>query len=189
VNDAEREGAKAIEHATAQFYFTDAENDYAFDTTRPVIDQRRHYLVNYGEPRIFRYEANVTLTADAVKQRPTSLVIASRLFPVHHFQFRSAEQTQNRINIRKQNNAVSNNWGHVNSVHWRDYLVPHQHLHKFDGKLRYGLPEGANLYKIKDNAAYTMANLKWLQRHGHLTSSQQGFMSAGLLKRIFHKLW
>jgi glycosyltransferase involved in cell wall biosynthesis len=189
VEEATRQGANAIEHATAQFYFSDAEDSYAFDPTRPVIEQRRHYLVNYGEPRIFRYATGVTLTADAVKQRTANLVISSRLLLVHHFQYRSAEQTQHRINIRTQNNTHSNNWGHVNSLHWQDYVVPHQHLHRFDGEIRYGLPEGANLYKIKDNAAYTMANLKWLQRHGHLTTSQEGFMSAGLLKRIVHKLW
>jgi hypothetical protein len=91
-------------------------------------------------PRIFRYATGVTLTADAVKQRTANLVISSRLLLVHHFQYRSAEQTQHRINIRTQNNTHSNNWGHVNSLHWQDYVVPHQHLHRFDGEIRYGLP-------------------------------------------------
>lgn len=186
---AVREGANYVECKSAQFYFTDAEESYGFDPAKPAIAQRRHYLVNYGEPRVFRYASDTTLTADAVKQRAPGLIKSSRQFLIHHFQFRSDHQTQKRIDIRRQNNAHSHNWGHINSNQWQDYLVPHQHLHRYDGEIRYGLPAGANLYKIKDNAAYTMANLKWLQRHAHLTPAQQGFMSAGLLKRILHKIW
>lgn len=189
LQEAAREGANFVECKSAQFYFTDAETNYGFDPAKPAIEQRRHYLVNYGEPRVFRYASGTTLTADAVKQRAPGLIKASRQFLLHHFQFRSDQQTQKRIDIRRQNNQHSNNWGHISSDQWRDYLVPHQHLHRYDGEIRYGLPASANLYKIKDNAAYTMANLKWLQRHGHLTPTQQGFMSAGLLKRIIHKVW
>ena len=189
LQEAAREGTNFVECKSAQFYFTDAETNYDFDPAKPAIEQRRHYLVNYGEPRVFRYASDTTLTADAVKQRAPGLIKASRQFLIHHFQFRSDQQTQKRIDIRRQNNQHSNNWGHINSDQWRDYLVPHQHLHRYEGEIRYGLPANANLYKIKDNAAYTMANLKWLHRHGHLTPTQQGFMSAGLLKRIMGKMW
>lgn len=189
LDEAVREGANFVECKSAQFYFTDAEENYAFDPTKPAIEQRRHYLVNYGEPRVFRYDANTTLTADVVKQRVSGLTKASRQFLIHHFQFRSDQQTQKRIDIRRQNNQHSHNWGHINSDQWRDYLVPHQHLHRYDGEIRYGLPTSANLYKIKDNAAYTMANLKWLQRQADLTPAQEGFMSAGLLKKIIRKVW
>ena len=189
LNDAVREGANFVECKSAQFYFTDAEESYEFDPAKPAIEQRRHYLVNYGEPRVFRYENDTTLTADAVKQRVSGLIKASKQFLILHFQFRSDQQTQKRIDIRRQNNHLSNNWGHINSDQWRDYVVPHQHLHRYVGEIHDGLPASANLYKIKDNAAYTMANLKWLQRHGHLTPPQHGFMSAGLLKRIIRKIW
>jgi len=186
---AEGEGANFVECKSAQFYLTDADASYTFDPAKPAIEQRCHYLVNYGEPRVFRYAPDTTLTADAVKQRVGGLKSASQQFLIHHFQFRSDQQTQKRIDIRRQNNQHSHNWGHINSDQWRDYLVPHHHLHRYDGEIRYGLPPGANLYKIKDNAAYTMANLKWLRRHGHLNPAQLGFMSAGLLKRIIRKVW
>lgn len=186
---AEQESANNIEHDTAQFYFTDAEESSEFDPNRAAIEQRRHYLVNYGEPRIFRYDSKITLTADLVKQRIHSLKKATRHFLVLHFQFRSGEQTQKRINIRLQNNSLSKNWGHISSARWQDYIVPHQHLHRYDGEILRGLPIGANLYKIRDNPAYTMANIKWLQKRGDLSSDQLGFLSAGLLKRILRKIW
>lgn len=178
-----------IEHNTVQFYFSEKEESYDFDPARPAILQRPHYLLNYGEPRIFQYKSGVRLTADLVKKRTAELIIAPDKLTVHHFQFRSINQLQKRIRIRSQNNKDSNNWGHINSDDWKNYLVPKKHLHTYSGSIEEGLPKGANLYKIRDNAAYTMANLNWLKKNHMLTPDQLAFFSANRWQRIMRKLW
>ena len=186
---AQTEGANYIESRSAQFYLTDNEPDYGFDRDRPAQQQRRFYLLNYGEPRVFRHSAGRRLDASLVKGRDPMLKVARRQLLLHHFQFRSEQQTQRRLAVRLANHRHSGNWGHVNSADWRDYLVPARHLHGFDGSIRTGLPTGANLFKIRDNPAYTMANLKWLRNNGHLTPDQLEFFSAGALTRWARKLW
>jgi glycosyltransferase involved in cell wall biosynthesis len=186
---AEAEGANYIESRSAQFYFTDQEPDYGFDRDRPVELQRRFYLLNYGEPRVFRYSSDCRLNAGLVKGRDPALKVAQRQLLLHHFQFRSEEQTRRRLAVRLANHSHSRNWGHVNSANWRDYIVPSRHLHCFDGQVKTGLPPGSNLFKIRDNPAYTMANLKWLRKNGHLTPDQDEFFTAGRLTRLRRKLW
>ena len=186
---AEREQANYIESRSAQFYFTEQEVNYDFDPALPAVQQRSFYLLNYGEPRVFKYLEGTTLTADQVKKKEQPLVCCSQQLLIHHFQFRSARQTQRRLDIRLANNAHSKNWGHITSANWKDYVVPARHLHQFDGAVQTGLPAGANLFKIRDNAAYTMANLNWLRRHQHLTHQQLQFFSATLFQRLLGKLW
>lgn len=188
VEMAELEKANYIESRSAQFYFTELESSYEFDPVVPAVQQRSHYLLNYGEPRIFKYMDDMKLTADQVKRRDQPLVLCSRQLLIHHFQFRSAKQTQRRLDIRLANDKQSKNWGHITSSNWRDYIVPARHLHHFDGTLKFGLPQGSNLFKIKDNPAYTMANLNWLRRHHHLTEEQMQFFSASLFQRLIGKL-
>lgn len=178
-----------IEHNTAQFYFTENEDNFRFDRNQPAIEQRQHYLLNYGEPRIFQYSPERRLTADLVKGRSPLLLISKRKMMVHHFQYRSALQVEKRISNRIENNKTSNNWGHVQSVNWRDYLVPARHLHRYDGTIKSGLPNGANLYKIRDNAAYTMANILWLKKNNALTPDQAEFLTTNKWQRMLRKIW
>lgn len=184
---ASQEGFNCIEARSAQFYFTDREDNARFDPATPADQQRRHYLLNYGEPRVFRFHRDHRWTADRVKQRESRLAISPDRLLIHHFQFRSAEQTQRRIEVRLQNNKHSNNWGHINSDRWQNYLVPARYLHRYDGSIREGLPENANLYKIRDNAAYTMANLNWLRKTGALTPDQLAFFEATRFQRLMRK--
>lgn len=186
---AEYENANFIESRSAQFYFTEQELNYDFDPAIPAVQQHPYYLLNYGEPRIFRYSKEMVLNSEDVKKRHSSLVSCSRQLLIHHYQFRSARQTQRRLDIRMANNAYSNNWGHINSASWRDYIVPARYLHKFDGKIKTGLPLNANLYTIRDNAAYTMANLNWLKRHHYLNANQLSFFGATRLQRLIRRLW
>lgn len=176
-----------IEARSAQFYFTEQEDNQHFEPEIPAEQQRRHYLLNYGEPRIFLYEKGHRWAADKVKQREAHLSIAPERLLIHHFQFRSAQQTQRRIEVRIQNNKHSNNWGHINSDQWKNYVIPAKYLHRYDGCIREGLPENANLYKIRNNPAYTMANLKWLRKTHALTPEQLTFFDAGRLKRLLRK--
>lgn len=183
------ENTNYIESRSAQFYFSDQDKNYDFDPSMPAEEQHPYYLLNYGEPRIFRYSDKSILTSERVKKRDSALIACSRQLLIHHIQFRSAKQTQRRLDIRLANNAHSNNWGHINSPNWKDYIVPAKHLHRYEGSILNGLPEDANLYKIKDNAAYTMANLNWLKRNHHLTTDQLEFFNATRLQRLARKFW
>lgn len=186
---ASQEGANLIETKSAQFYFTDKDKSYDFDSSQPAYKQRPYYLVNYGEPRVFRYTKSVTLSADYVKSKPNELIPAKHLFQIFHFQFRSSKQMQKRIQVRIENNKHSGNWGHVKNTDWREYIIKSTYLNKYSGTIELGLPEHASLYKIPDNAAYTMANILWLERHGFLSVKQQDFLQASRLKRIFKRLF
>jgi glycosyltransferase involved in cell wall biosynthesis len=188
IEKAEMEGANCIEHNTVQFYMTDTDATYEFDPLQPATDQRKYYLLNYGELRIFKYTHDLELTADSTKGRYQYFKPASRNYPVLHFQYRSRHQIKRRAALRIENNIYSNNWGHVNSINWKDYFVPSRHLHLYhEGYIQTGLPINTNLYKVRNNPAYTMANLIWMRRRGHLTRDQDDFFNTNRLLRIVKK--
>lgn len=189
IHKASKKEHNCIEAKSAQFYFTEKEDNQLFDPDIPAEQQRHHYLLNYGEPRIFRYEKRHQWAADRVKQREAGMSIAPERLLIHHFQFRSIQQTQRRIEVRMKNNRHSNNWGHIHSDHWQNYLVPAKYLHRYDGQIREGLPENANLYKIRNNPAYTMANLNWLRKTHALTPEQVTFFGASRLQRLVRKFF
>lgn len=189
IDSALRERANCIEEACAQFYLCEKDNGSSFEPGIPAIEQRKHYLINYGEPRIFEYRKQVPLSERIVKSRDASLVLAKEKLLVAHFQYRSNAQIQNRINVRKANNLISGNWGHVNSEAWQDYLVDSRYLHEFDGTFKQGLPQGADLYKINNNPAYTNGSLRWLLDNKRLTMEQEDYFDATRLKKIFKKFF
>lgn len=186
---AEANGANIIETKSAQFYFTNEDVDCDFDHSIPAYEQRKYYLVNYGEPRIYQYKTGIQLSANYIKSKPSELIPHNQLFQILHFQYRSAEQTQKRLNIRKLNNKFSNNWGHIGSLDYKDYMVPKELLFEYDGTIQMGLPEQVNLYKVKNNAAYTMASLNWMKKHGYISIDKLCFFDASRLKKILRKLF
>lgn len=178
-----------IEHNTAQFYFTEKDISLDFDRSKPAAEQRPYYLLNYGEPRIFKFSEGLRLNTTQVKGRSPLLKISPRKLLVYHFQYRSAQQLEKRLRNRIENNKSSNNWGHVRSSRLDDYIVPAKHLHRFNGTITAGLPKNSNLYKIRDNAAYTMANLNWLKKNDALTKEQLTFFLATKWQRLLRKIW
>jgi glycosyltransferase involved in cell wall biosynthesis len=179
--------ANYIETKSAQFYMTEQDDVTFFDPDRPAIEQRPHYLVNYGEPRLFRYTAAQPLTDQMVKSRHASMRMASAKLLVNHFQYRSAQQLQTRIDVRQANNKTSGNWGHVSQTRWQDYVVPSRLLHQFRGEFQYGLPAGVNLYKTRTNTAYTSGTLRWLEKNAYLTPSEADFLTASKLKKLAYR--
>ena len=189
IEAAELAGANLIEGKSVQFYFSKDEDNDLFNPKIAASEQRRHYLLNYGEPRIFKYSSKFKLNAHAIKSKNPYFLKSPEAFLLHHFQYRSAQQTQKRLDIRIKNNTHSKNWGHINSANWQDYVVNSSYLHYWDGKLKTGLPIDANLYKIENNPAYTLASLLWMKRGGYLTPSQLEFFEASRIKRIFKKIF
>jgi len=188
ISIAENSQANYIESKSAQFYFTDREDCHTFLPNIPAIAQRPHYLINYGEPRLFKFIPDQTLSEHTVKSRSTLLKLSPDKLLLNHFQYRSALQTQHRIDVRIANNNTSNNWGHIKDKHWQDYLVKADYLHRYDKQPIFGLPQNANLYKTPNNPAYTSASLKWMATNGYLTEQQQEFFKAGRVERLLRKI-
>jgi len=187
IESATRADANYIETKSAQFYMTEQDDATRFDPKQAAIEQRPHYLINYGEPRLFRFTRSNLLSDQMVKSRHASMRLAPDKLLVNHFQYRSAKQLQTRIDVRQANNKTSGNWGHVSQASWQDYLVPAHLLHTFQGQFQYGLPAEVNLYKTRTNTAYTSGTLRWLQKNGYLNPAQLEFLSAGKLKKLAHR--
>ena len=185
---AEKNGCNAVEHGYAQFYLTPETALQPFDPKLPLLEQLKHYLINYGEPRLFRYTRDHELSERFVKGRDPRLRIAPQHLLIQHFQSRSRDQLERRIRLRLANNRHSGNWGHVKEADWRQYLVPARYLHRYDGHFRYGLPPGTDLFTVRNNAAYTMASLNWMRRHGHLGAEHERFFTSPRWERRLRSL-
>lgn len=185
---ADAQGYDAIEHGCAQFYLTPEDGDRLFDPNRSALTQLTHYLINYGEPRLFRHSLSSPLTEELVKSRHLCLRLAKEYLLVQHLQFRSRFQIEQRVQLRLANNAHSGNWGHVTSADALSYLVPSRYLHRYDGQLRTGLPPNTDLFTVRNNGAYTMASLKWMRRQGHLGPEHERFFTAPLWERRLRRL-
>ncbi|KQP39786.1 glycosyltransferase family 2 protein [Pseudorhodoferax sp. Leaf274] len=187
IEQAESTGANCIESRSAQFYMTPSDASTDFDPQTPAIEQRCHYLINYGEPRLFKHQPEVPLTEAMVKQRLAPLRPAPETLLINHFQYRSATQVQRRIDIRIANNRSSGNWGHVQKNHWNEYLVDAALLHTYDGQFKHGLPAHIDLYKVPNNDAYTASTMRWMRKHRYLTPAQLDCLDASRLKRILRR--
>lgn len=186
---AENAGANFIETRSAQFYVTDRDDAATFNPAIPAIEQRKHYLINYGEPRFYKFDQSSRLNDVLVKSRDPSLILAPEKLLINHFQYRSSGQIQTRIDVRRKNNLTSGNWGHVSSEAWQDYLVRAKFLHTYDGQYRSGLPANVNLYKVDNNQAYTTGTLRWLAKNNYLSQAQKEFLTAPRMKRILKKFF
>lgn len=187
INSAICEDANYIETKSAQFYLTEQDDVSCFDPRKPAIEQRSHYLINYGEPRLFRYSSINHLDDQMVKSRHHTMRPSPTKLLVNHFQYRSAKQLQARIDVRQANNKTSGNWGHVSQDHWQDYVVPSRLLHQFQGEFQYGLPAGVDLYKTRSNTAYSAGTLRWLAKNSYLTAAESDFMTASKLKKLVYR--
>jgi glycosyltransferase involved in cell wall biosynthesis len=188
IEEAERTGADTIESDSAQFYLTPEHCGPSFDRTMPAAEQVPHYLINYGERRLFKFYADRMLTETLVKQRDSRLIISGGKLLLMHFQYRSEAQLAKRIALRLENNASSGNWGHVLSSDIRSYLVPERYLHRFDGNFRYGMPADLDLFCVRNNAAYTAASIQWMARNGDLLPDQERVLTASFVEQKIRSL-
>lgn len=189
IDFAERHGANCIEAKLAQLYLTEKDNASIFDPSIEAINQRKHYLINFGKPRLFVYSDALKLNDKLLKLRDRAPVSSAEKLLINHFQYRSSPQLQTRIAVRRANNPSSGNWYHVDSERWEDHLMRSKYLHEFDGTFKYGLSEKANLYKIENNIAYTDTTLKWPARNNYFQQRELDFLEAGRFKRVLKKFF
>lgn len=122
--EAAREKADIIRSWQIQFYFT--EKDLADweagrdDRRRPIFERRRHYSINWQEPRLFRNQPAIswdTSANDTVPNRKAR-VFARRILN-RHYQFRDPEQIKKRLLLRY---GHPTSFRHVKSRDWRSVL-------------------------------------------------------------------
>src|ERR1051325_8244421 len=143
IQKAENENANCIKTYQADFMFTDLDikNIENEDPALPVFERRKYYLIRWSEERFYKYLPEREIFSNS---RPCSLKLLNR-----HYPYRSPEQIQRRIKTRLENKKRAQNltgrslWLQVYSEDWKDYIVPHKILHRYDGSgFRFGIPEG-----------------------------------------------
>ena len=124
--------------ASFQFYFTDRdvaryEEDpslYADDV--PVGEKCRWYLNNWSEKRFFRHTPRLRW-ADGWPQGTYDAVCPRRI-RLKHYQYRSPEQIQRRLDDRR--NAPSANFSHERTVDWEASIVQRGAPRRTPGAIR-----------------------------------------------------
>jgi glycosyltransferase involved in cell wall biosynthesis len=122
-----------------QYYFTHediAENlitgDFEKDRGR-----LRYYSAACAEPRFFRYRERLRWRdTDAWPEHMG--VIHRRAMHFRHYCYRSPQQIQMRLDVRRENRARGfEGWDHAKEADWREKLVPRSALHRDVGDGRF----------------------------------------------------
>ena len=114
-----------------QFYLTPEDVDGppfagSFEADR---DRIRYYKAACAEPRFFRHRSR--LVWDDRDAWPRHLgVVHQRLLPFRHYPYRSPQQIQMRLDVRRDNRARGfEGWDHAKELDWREKIVPREGLH------------------------------------------------------------
>lgn len=118
---ARRDGADVIRSWQIQFYFTEKDLEEwqagRDDRGRSIFERRRHYLINWQEPRLFRNQSRPSWEATINSNVPNGLKrVWRRRILNRHYQFRDPEQIERRLRLRFGNASFR---AHVTSVDWR----------------------------------------------------------------------
>ncbi|HEX7705166.1 MAG TPA: glycosyltransferase family 2 protein [Thermoanaerobaculia bacterium] len=147
LQQAEREGADCVFAWQAEFMFTDLDLEAVAgqDTARPVRERRSHYLIDWTEPRFYRYFGEW-------QSEPRTANHCSLRFLNRHYQYRSPEQIRRRVETRKSARERTEGrpdqfkWLQVFSDRWEDYVFPARLCHLDDGRgLQFGFPPGVTV--------------------------------------------
>ncbi len=114
-----------------QYYFT--HEDVARWESGPVVqrpdlaDLPRHYLINHSETRFFRHRDKLQWTMGSW---PSHLgIVHPRRIRLKHYQYRSPEQIQRRLNSRRlAAKRGYENFGHSVEEHWTEKVTSAENL-------------------------------------------------------------
>jgi len=132
-------GVPASDHVVwavnLQYFLTHediAEGDITGDFPKDR-ERLRYYAAACAEPRFFRYRK--ALRWDLNDAWPAHLgVIHRRAMHFRHYCYRSPQQIQMRLNVRRENRARGfEGWEHAKEADWREKLVACSALHRDAG--------------------------------------------------------
>jgi len=123
------------------------EHDFAgdFEVDRPYI--RYIQPRTYTEPRFFRYRQRLLWKSGTNSPRHMG-IRWHRPITLRHFQWRSPQQIQHRLDLRRQvrRTGANSQFRHITAEHWRDVIADHQKMILDDGTVRYeDIPLSKNL--------------------------------------------
>jgi glycosyltransferase involved in cell wall biosynthesis len=128
-----------------QYYLT-SEDLATIDFSLP-IEQRlpllRHYDVTWSEPRAFRYRERLVWKTEWALPRHAGIVAKQRIL-FKHYQYRSPEQIQKRLDTRRDNRDRGYwGWAHASQASWKEKIVDGSQCNFDDGSGRYVFDEQA----------------------------------------------
>lgn len=101
-----------------------------FAENRPKM---RYYRANWSEPRAFRYRKGLVWHENDAWPKHAGVVAKERL-PYQHYPFRSPQQIQMRLNVRRDNRARGfEGWNHAKEMNWEEKIVGLEGLEYDDG--------------------------------------------------------
>ena len=127
-----------------QYYFTDIdlmniENDRNY-LNQNIANRLKYYIANASEPRFFKYRQRLQWEYGAWP-RHLGLVCPQRL-RIRHYQYRSPQQIQKRIETRKQaRNMGFEGFAHADYDNWKKLIHPSGNLNKDTGDNKYIIDE------------------------------------------------
>jgi hypothetical protein len=118
-----------------QYYIT--HEDLAAGEFTGVFPKDRQRLLYYAaacaEPRFFRYRPRLRWNLNAAWPEHMG-VIHQRPLHFRHFCYRSPQQIQARLDVRRENRARGfEGWDHAKETNWRAKLVSRADLHRDEG--------------------------------------------------------
>jgi hypothetical protein len=93
----------------------------------------KHYAAACAEPRFFRYRERLRWDLNAAWPHHMGVI---HPHPMHfrHYCYRSPQQIQMRLDVRRENRARGfEGWDHAKEDDWRSKLVPRAGLHRDEG--------------------------------------------------------
>lgn len=93
----------------------------------------KHYAAACAEPRFFRYRERLRWDLNAAWPHHMGVI---HPHPMHfrHYCYRSPQQIQMRLDVRRENRARGfEGWDHAKEEDWRSKLVPRAGLHRDEG--------------------------------------------------------
>jgi hypothetical protein len=108
-----------------QYYLTwedISELDFSLPIDR-ILPSLRYYMIDWSEPRCFRYRRRLVWEADWAWPRHAGVVARERIM-FKHYPYRSPQQIQTRLDIRRDNRRRGfSGWAHASEASWKEKIV------------------------------------------------------------------
>jgi hypothetical protein len=125
-------------------YYLTAEDVETIDFTLPVeetLPLLRYYRADWSEPRCFRYRKRLVWNSEWAWPIHAGLTAKPRIL-FKHYPYRSPQQIQTRLDVRRDNRARGfEGWLHASQNSWREKLAGRERCQYDDGSGRYLINE------------------------------------------------
>ncbi|MGD1094124.1 MAG: glycosyltransferase family 2 protein [Bryobacteraceae bacterium] len=108
-----------------------------------LLTRIRHYRIFHSEPRFFRYRSRLDWNEADAWPSHVGLTYSKRIL-FKHYPFRSPQQIQMRLDVRRENRAKGfPGWEHAKELDWKEKLVDPETTTYDDGVSGYSIDDQA----------------------------------------------